>query len=154
VHALDSMTILTEMSRGALDGAWLAEPWATRAVMDAGAVRFVDERDLWPHRMFPTALVVARRDFMGRQPSVVRALGAAMGDEVDRAVRAPAETRNVAREELARLLGKALPAPLVDEAWRFIDFTPDPLPDALDTIAEDARALGLAPRASCRTLFS
>src|ERR1700690_2866015 len=66
VHALDSMTILTEMRRGALDGAWLPEPWATRVVIDAGAERLVDERDLWPGRMFPTALVVARRDFVRR----------------------------------------------------------------------------------------
>ena len=153
VTALDATTILTEMRRGALDGAWLAEPWATRAVLDIGAVRLIDERDLWPHRMFPTALVVARRDFIERQPSIVQPLGAAMSAEVDRARTAPEETRRAAREELARLLGKALPAPLVEEAWRFIDFTSDPLADALDTIAEDARVLNLAPRTSCRTLF-
>jgi NitT/TauT family transport system substrate-binding protein len=153
VHALDSMTILTEIRRGALDGAWLPEPWATRVVIDAGAVRLIDERDLWPNRMFPTALVVARADFIRRQPALAQSLEAAMADEVGRAVRDPVETRNVAREELARILGKPLPAPLVEEAWRFIDFTRDPLADALDTIAEDARALGLAPRASCRTLF-
>jgi NitT/TauT family transport system substrate-binding protein len=153
VHALDSMTILTEMRRGALDGAWLPEPWATRVVTETGAVRLVDERDLWPGRMFPTALLVARNDFARRQASLVPPLIAAMGDEVDRAVHAPAETRNTVRAELARLLGKALPAPLIEEAWRFIDFTRDPLADALDAIAEDAWALGLAPRASCRTLF-
>jgi NitT/TauT family transport system substrate-binding protein len=153
VHSLDSTTILTEMSRGALDGAWLAEPWATRVVMETGAVRLVDERSLWPQGMFPTALVIARSDFMRRQPSLVPRLVAAMVDEVDRAVRAPAETRSVARDELGRLLGKKLPLPLIEEAWRFIDFTRDPLAGALDTIAEDAWALGLAPRASCRTLF-
>ena len=76
-----------------------------------------------------------------------------MAAEVDRALSSPAETRSLARDELARLLGKALPAPLVAEAWRFIDFTRDPLPAALDTIADDAWTLGLAPRASCKTLF-
>ena len=153
VTALDSMTILTEMRRGALDGAWLAEPWATRAVTDAQAVRLIDERDLWPNRMFPTAIVVARRDFMHRRPAAAQALAVAMADEVDRALRTPAETRDAARRELARLLGKGLPQRLVEDAWRFIDFTPDPLAGALDTIAEDARALGLAPPTSCRTLF-
>jgi NitT/TauT family transport system substrate-binding protein len=121
--------------------------------MEAGAVRLVDERDLWPGRTFPTALVIARNDFARQQAPLVPPLVAAMADEIDRAVRAPAETRRVARDELARLLGKKLPAPLIEEAWRFIDFTRDPLADALDTIAEDAWALGLAPRASCRTLF-
>jgi NitT/TauT family transport system substrate-binding protein len=90
VHALDATTILTEMSRGALDGAWLAEPWATRVVMEAGAVRLVDERDLWPGRTFPTALVIARNDFARQQAPLVPPLVAAMADEIDRAVRAPA----------------------------------------------------------------
>lgn len=153
VHALDASTILAEVRRGELDGAWLPEPWATRVVMEAGALRLVDERDLWPGRLFPTALVVARKDFLERQPRMVPAFTAAMADEVGRALAAPAATRSAARDELGRLLGKTLPAPLVEEAWRFIDFTSDPLAGALDTIAEDAWALGLAPRASCRTLF-
>jgi sulfonate transport system substrate-binding protein len=153
VHALDSATILTEMRRGGLDGAWLPEPWATRVVLEAEAVRLVDERELWPARMFPTALVVARNDFLKRQPLILPPLARAISDEVDRAIRAPAETRSVAASELARLVGKRLPASLVEEAWRFIDFTRDPLANALDTIADDAWALGLAPRASCRTLF-
>ncbi len=42
---------------------------------------------------------------------------------------------------------------LLDRAWRPTGCTVDPLVAALDTIAEDARALGLAPPASCRTLF-
>jgi NitT/TauT family transport system substrate-binding protein len=154
VHALDATTILTEVRRGALDGAWLPEPWATRVVMEAGAARLLDERDLWPNRMFPTALVVARHELLQRRPLLVPRLVAAMADEVARALDAPAETCAIARDELARLLGKKLPAPLVEEAWRFIDFTRDPLADAISTIAEDAWALGLAPRMSCQTLFS
>jgi len=153
VHALDTSTILAEMRKGELDGAWLPEPWATRVVMEARAVRLIDERDLWPGRAFPTAIVVARKDFLERQPSLGPAIVLAMAEEVRRAVGAPAETRALARDELGRLLGKKLPAPLVEEAWRFIDFTPDPLAGPLDVIAEDAWALGLAPRASCRTLF-
>ncbi len=151
VHALDASTILAQMQRGGLDGAWLPEPWATRVVMEASALRLVDERDLWPGKLFPTAIVVARSDF-ARGPHAA-ALVEAIGAEVDRAVSAPAETSSGARDALARLLGKKLPAPLVAEAWRFIDFTRDPLAGALDTIAEDAWALGLAPHASCKTLF-
>jgi NitT/TauT family transport system substrate-binding protein len=153
VHALDATTILTEVRRGALDGAWLPEPWATRVVMDAKAVRLVDERDLWPRRMFPTALVVARNDVLRRRPALAPAIAAAMTGEVEQAVGAPKETKVLACDELARLLGKRLPAALVEEAWRFIDFTANPLADALDTVAEDAWTLGLAPRTSCRTLF-
>jgi NitT/TauT family transport system substrate-binding protein len=153
VHALDAATILTEVRRGALDGAWLPEPWATRVILDAGAVRLIDERDLWPNRAFPTAIVVARGDFVRARGAMVSRVADAFGAEVDRAKEAPAETREQARIELGHLIGKALPRALIDEASRWVDFTKDPLPDALETFARDASDLGLAPPTSTRTLF-
>jgi NitT/TauT family transport system substrate-binding protein len=154
VHALDSATILAEMRRGALDGAWLPEPWATRVVLEAGAVRLLDERDLWDERAFPTAMLVCRGSFAREQPALAARLTEALGEEVDRARASPAETRDVVGEEIGRLLGKRLAPALVDASWPFVDFTRDPLPRALDAIAADAYALGLAPRTSCKTLFS
>jgi len=56
-------------------------------------------------------------------------------------------------DELARLLGKHVPDDLLAEAWGRVDFTSDPLMTALDTIADDAFALGLAPRSSSKTLL-
>lgn len=154
VHALDATTILTEMRRGALDGAWLPEPWATRVVQDAGAVRLIDERDLWPARRFPTALVAARGEFVRRRPDLAKRLTVAIGDEIDRAVGGATETCEEARIELGRLVGKTLPSSLMSEAWRWVDFTSDPLRDALETLAADAAALGLAPASTCRNLFT
>lgn len=152
VTALDSTTILTEMRQGALDGAWLAEPWATRVARDAGARRLLDERDVWPGRAFPTAIAVARGDFARERPELVGKLAAAVADEVERAKTHPEETRRVVGDELARLLGKRLPDALLAEAWGYVDFTSDPLVGPLDTIAEDAFTLGLAPRSSHATL--
>jgi NitT/TauT family transport system substrate-binding protein len=153
VHALDAATILAEIKRGALDGAWLPEPWATRVVQDANAVRLIDERDLWPNHAFPTAIVVARGPFVRRAPAVAALIEKAFADEVARAAQFPEETRELARAELGRILGKALPRPLITEASRWVDFTRDPLPDALETFAHDAWSLGLAPPTSCKTLF-
>jgi NitT/TauT family transport system substrate-binding protein len=153
VHALDAATIFAEIKKAALDGAWLPEPWATRVVLDTGAVRLVDERELWPERLFPTALLTARSDWVKAQPSLAARLVEAIGDEVDRALRLPDETCTDAQTELQRLLGKKLPLSLLHEASRWIDFTRDPLPAQLETLAGDAFALGLAPRTSCATLF-
>jgi NitT/TauT family transport system substrate-binding protein len=153
VTALDAATILTEMRRGALDGAWLAEPWATRVVAEAPAVRLVDERDIWPNRAFPTALLVARGDFVREQAPLAARLVDALGAEIDRTGKEPDDTRAVVGAELARLLGKSFPRTLLETSWPYVDFTRDPLPDALETLADDAFALGLAPRTTCRTLF-
>jgi NitT/TauT family transport system substrate-binding protein len=153
VHALDASTILTEMRRRALDGAWLPEPWATRIVQDANAVRLLDERDLWPNRTFPTALLAARGSFARERPELAHRLADALAEEVVRAKEHPAETRTVVLDELARALGKRLPERLLEAAWPYVDFTSDPLPDALETIAADAAELDLAPRTTCKGLF-
>jgi sulfonate transport system substrate-binding protein len=153
VHALDAATILAEVRLGRLDGAWLPEPWATRVVQEAQAIRLIDERDLWPNRAFPTAIVAARGDFVRDAAPIAARVTAAIADEVARAARLPDETREEARTELGRLLGKALPRALIEEAERWLDFTSDPLPDALETLAHDAWTLGLAPETSCKTLF-
>jgi len=153
VTALDAATILTEMRRGALDGAWLAEPWATRLVRELGAARLVDERDLWPDRVFPTALVVARGDYGREHGARMAKLADAIGEEIDRALRQPDETRAAVGDELGRLLGKRLPEALLAEAWGYVDFTRDPLLHALDVIADDATTLGLAPPSSHETLM-
>jgi NitT/TauT family transport system substrate-binding protein len=153
VHALDAATILAEIKMGALDGAWLPEPWATRVVQEAKAIRLVDERDLWPNHAFPTAIVVARGDFAHKNPEIVARIAEAFRAEVDRARAQPAETRESVRLELGHLLGKPLPKPLIDEAAKWVDFTSDPLPDALETFARDAYDLGLAPQTTTRTLF-
>jgi NitT/TauT family transport system substrate-binding protein len=152
VTALDASTILTEMRRGSLDGAWLAEPWATRLVREIGALRLVDERDLWQGRRFPTALVVSRGDYAREHGPLVGTLADAIAREVERANTLPGETRAVVGDELARLIGKRVPDALIAEAWGYVDFTVDPLVPALDAIADDACSLGLAPPSSHATL--
>ncbi|HEX8793696.1 MAG TPA: ABC transporter substrate-binding protein [Polyangiaceae bacterium] len=153
VHALDAATILAEIRRRDLDGAWLPEPWATRVVQDAGALRLLDERDLWPGRRFPTALLVASGPWARALPDVASRLATAARLEVDRALAEPDETRRVVGDELARLIGKRLPDSLLAEAARYVDFTSDPLLPAFDTIADDAFALGLAPQSTHATLL-
>jgi NitT/TauT family transport system substrate-binding protein len=153
VHALDAATILAELRRGRLDGAWLPEPWATRVIQEANAIRLIDERELWPNRAFPTAIVVARGDFARDAGPVAGRISAAIAQEIDLATRQPDETREQARAELGRLLGKALPRALIEEAARWLDFTSDQLPDALETLAHDAWTLGLAPETTCKALF-
>lgn len=153
VQALDATTIRGGFLRGTLDGAWLAEPWATRIVRDCGADRLLDERDLWPGHRFPTAGLIARGEWARTQRARAEALAKAMTNEVGRTQDEPGETRAVVGDELARLLGKRIPDDLLAEAWTRVDFTSDPMATALDAIAEDAFTLGLAPRSSSKTLL-
>jgi NitT/TauT family transport system substrate-binding protein len=131
----------------------LPEPWATRIVQDAHGVRLVDERELWPGHVFPNAVVAARGTFLREQGPLAARVTAAIAAEIERATHAGAAGADATADALGAILGKPLPHVLCEEAWRWVDFTADPLPDALETIAHDATVLGLAPATTCRTLF-
>jgi hypothetical protein len=88
-----------------------------------------------------------------RDPVMAARVVAAIAAEVEHARAFAEETREQVRLELGRLLGKPLPRPLVDEAAHWVDFTTDPLPDAIATLAHDASVLGLAPQTSVTALF-
>ncbi len=49
----DNSQTLDLFKQGAIDGAWLPEPWASRLVLEAGAKTLVDEKTLWPDREVP-----------------------------------------------------------------------------------------------------
>lgn len=143
VIAVSGATILAQMKSGELDGAWLPEPWATRTVRELDAVRFIDERDLWPERRFSTAVLVARAD---RATDVaVKRLALALEEEVARARRDPKATRDEAYAELTRRIGNAGKRADFDAAWAFIDFTTDPVRSSVEELGRRAKRLEIIP---------
>jgi len=154
IHVLAASDMRTQMMKGRLDGAWLPEPWATRLVMELGADRFVDERDLWPGGRFASALAVARTGFVEARRADAKRFLAAVADEIDRARRDPAATRAEAYDAIQRLTTNAGKRAWFDEAWTKIEFTADPLEAAVEQFAEDAASLGVMPHVECRPLFA
>jgi NitT/TauT family transport system substrate-binding protein len=149
--AISGATILHRMRRGDLHGAWLPEPWATRVVADASAVRLVDERDLWPGRRFSTAVLVARAD--GAASDDVARLTRALDEEVARAIADVRTTLHEAYAELARHVGNPGELSLFEEAARFVDFTSDPLRESVERFGDVAASFGLCPPRPARGLF-
>lgn len=152
VDALAAADILAQMRRGAIVGAWLPEPWATRIVVELKARRLVDERELWPERRFPTALVVVRRPFFEARRPEADAVVRVLHEQIARAKVDP-KMRVEAFAEIKRLTGKGLPPPVMEASWERLDFGLDPMPAALAQMAEDARALGYVPRADVQGLL-
>lgn len=151
VIAVHPSTILAQLKQGELDGAWLAEPWATRVVCELDAVRLVDERDLWEGHRFATAVLAVRAD-RGVDPIVTRLLQA-LAEEVERAVRDPETTRDEAYQELRKHVGNPGARPIFDAAWSFVDFTSDPERGSIERLAVQAHAIGLCNSADVSDLF-
>ncbi len=128
---------------GEVQGAWVPEPWATRLVLEGGGVVLVDERSLWPEGRFVTTHVVVRTKFLEQHPELVVAVLRAHVRAVDFLNAQPAEAREIVNAGIAKLVGKALPAAVIEGAWPKLHFTVDPLAASLRKSAEDATAVGL-----------
>jgi NitT/TauT family transport system substrate-binding protein len=49
---------------GAISGAWVPEPWASRLILEGGGKILINEADLWPGRRFVTTLILVRKDYL------------------------------------------------------------------------------------------
>lgn len=131
-----------QFRRGTVDGAWVAEPWVSRLVIEAGGQVFVDERDLWPGGKFATTLLIVRPGYLERHPAAVEALLRAHLDTIDWVVTNGSEAKALVNAEIVRLTSAALPPEIIDAAWETITFTPDPVAASIYESAAHAFELG------------
>ena len=128
---------------GAIDGAWVPEPWATRMVQEGGGRVLVDEASLWPDGRFVATHLIVRTEFLRKHPDAVRRLLEGQV-EADRFVNAnPAEAQRLANQGIEKVTGKRLPEPLIQAAWRNLTFTNDPVAPSLPASAAHATEAGL-----------
>jgi NitT/TauT family transport system substrate-binding protein len=118
---------LTLFQSGAIDGAWLPEPWVSRLVIDAGAQVLVDEAALWPNQAFPTTVLLVRTDFLTEHPDTVRALVAGNAASIDWLAGNPADAATVINARLTEDSGKALSDAVITRALAHVTFSSDPL---------------------------
>jgi len=103
----------------------------------------VDERTLWPGGQFVTTIVVVRTRFLREHPELVAAVLRAHVRAVDLLNAEPARGRDIVNAGIAKVVGRALPAAVLERAWGNLTFTLDPLAATLRRSAEDAVAVGL-----------
>ncbi|MFM9372569.1 ABC transporter substrate-binding protein [Streptomyces sp. Da 82-17] len=127
---------------GSVDGAWVPEPTASKLVAE-GAKVLLDEKDLWPDKQFVITNVIVSQKFLKEHPKVVEAFlrgtvktNAWITENSDAA-------KAAANDRLQQDSGKALPAKVLDPAWKSIEFTDDPLAATLDAEAQHAVKAGL-----------
>ncbi|HXA27422.1 MAG TPA: ABC transporter substrate-binding protein [Candidatus Angelobacter sp.] len=143
ITSTDNATILQLLKQGQLDGAWLPEPWVSRAVAEAGATVFVDEATLWPSGQFPTTELVVTTAFLQAHPTTVRHLVEAHVATAAWIKANPADAQTSVNNALLKLTQKKLDPTVLATAWQKLDFTVDPLATALAKQASAAHDAGL-----------
>ncbi|MGW4074613.1 ABC transporter substrate-binding protein, partial [Streptomyces asiaticus] len=111
---------------GAIDGAWVPEPTASKLVADGGKV-LLDESSLWPDKKFVITNLIVKQSFLEEHPKVVEAVlrGSVKTNAFIKAN--PEQAKNAANAALKEETGKPLPAEVIDPAWKSIQVTDDPL---------------------------
>ena len=134
---------LETFKAGAIDGAWLPEPWATRLIQEAGAKVLVDERDLWPEGQYVTTHLIVATKFLEEHPDVVKQLLTGLVETIDWINANKEEAEAITNAGIEKLTQKPLGQELIDAAWANLEFTVDPIASSLQKSADDAIAAGL-----------
>ena len=138
----DNANILTLFKTGAIDGAWVPEPWATRLVVEGHGQVFVDERSLWSGGKFVTTEVIVSKKFLDQHPDLVSKFLQAHVDTVEYILSHPGDTQSIVNSVIKRITGKALASQELALAYTHLDITYDPLTGTLQESADRAYALG------------
>ena len=153
ILAQENAQTLQTFRSGAVDGAWVPEPWASRLVKEAGGKILVDERDLWPDGRYVTTHLIVRTQFMEEHPEVVEALVEGHVEANDFVNSNSDEAKTVTGAAIARVTGRGLPKEIVDSAWENLTFTIDPLSSSLEKSAEQAAELGFIEKVDLKGIY-
>ncbi len=153
---VDSSDAVLLLKKGQIDAAWLPELWAALLEVQDGMLLVGEERELWPEKSFPSAVVVARRDFAVSHPDLLQRF-------YDTHVALCSELRSngkqlagVLADELYDLTHKQVAVNVVNRALERIEFTPDINRGQIELIYKMAEASGFlrrAQRVKLRSLF-
>src|SRR5437667_7452129 len=137
----DSANILALFKEGSIDGAWVAEPWGTRLLVEGKGQLFLDERSLWPDGKFVTTNVVVRKEFMDQHPDLVSKFLQAHVDTIQYIKSNPSSAQSIVNSEIKRITGKALPSTVIARSFTNLDIIYDPLVSTMMTSADRAYSL-------------
>ncbi|HSG84004.1 MAG: ABC transporter substrate-binding protein [Nitrosopumilus sp.] len=146
IYNIPNPDIYTLFVKGEIDGAWIAEPWATILETELNGKRLFYEEELWPNQEFASVLLIANANYVKENPMVIANLLDSHRDTVTWINQNPVETRIIFNDFLKSHLGQPLSDNVVDIALSNLVITDDPLPDSVHSFAEKADALGYLGR--------
>jgi NitT/TauT family transport system substrate-binding protein len=149
----DNAQTLDTFRSGAIDGAWVPEPWATRLVQEAGGKVLVDESTLWPEGKFVTTQLVVRTAFLRQHADTARRLLEGQVEANQLVNESPARAQALANQGIAKITGKKLPDALIVAAWKNLTFTNDPIASSLSASAAHAEAVGLLEKVDLAGIY-
>ena len=133
---------ITAFVKGQVDAIWTVEPWVSRLVSEADGKILFEEKELWPEGKYATTLLVARKKFIDDHPDWVQKWVGGhveITNDINQNLR---EAKEIFNKELQYETGKSLPTTYLDESFKKILFTTDPMESSVQESAKRAAAIG------------
>ncbi|MCI4062543.1 ABC transporter substrate-binding protein [Micromonospora sp. R77] len=137
---------------GAIDGAWVPEPYVSRLV-NAGGKVLVDERDLWPDKKFVITNLIVSTKFLKAHPDVVKKLVEGQVAANEFVNTKPDEAQQAVSDHIGKITGKPLDVKLIKQAWPTLEFTNDPIASSLKAGLDHAVAVELTQPVDLNGLY-
>ena len=146
IYNISNPDIYTLFVKGDIDGAWVAEPWATILETELNGKRLFFEEDLWPNKQFASVLLIANTDYVKKNPELISKFLLSHHHTVDWINDNPLETRIIFNNFLKSHLGQSLSDDVVDISLSNLEITTNPVKDSVYSFAEKANLLGYLGR--------
>lgn len=148
IHNIANPDIYTLFVKGEIDGAWVAEPWATILEYELGGIRMFHEEELWSDGRFASVLLVANSDYAEENPEIIRSWLLAHNASAALINADKKEAGAVFNGFMVKTLGRGLDAQVMETALYNIEITTDPIADSVHIFAKQADELGYLGRNS------
>lgn len=153
VSPTSNSTITQLFARGAIDGAWVPEPYASLLIENSGAHRLVNEAELWPEGKFPTTVLVVSQQFLKQHPQTVAKLVEANTQAISWLNSAGEQQKvEAVQQGLIAANGSTFDKSVISLALKQVHFSQDPLVDTYQTLIDHAQQVGIGSAGSAQSL--
>jgi NitT/TauT family transport system substrate-binding protein len=135
--------IVTAFAAGALDGAWVPEPFLSRLIVENKGKLLKDEKEEWPGGAFVTTHLIVGKKFLDENPDAVKKLLTGHLAAVDHINGNRGAAAKAANAQIEALSGKPLKDAILNAAFDNLTFTVDPIAPSLYGSARHAEEIGL-----------
>ncbi len=142
IVAADNPDIVALLDKGSIDAALVPEPWGSRIQKEASADLVLDSSKVWRNGKYPTALVVARKEFIKDHPDVIEKFLKAHVELTDYINVNKDKAADEANSEFKTLTKKSLDKNVLKTAFSRLSPTVDPEIDATKTMIDMSLKVG------------
>ena len=113
-----------------LDAAWTTEPWISRLIFETQAKVWMQESELWQpltQGQYSTAVILVNNKFLKQHPEWIEKWLEAHVDVTEWIAANSEEAKKILNQELSKIIGKPIPDPVMNQAFKNLCWTYNPI---------------------------